>query len=109
MNLALNNLLWLYAIKPNQTKSYLIYMYKEDLALNILQLLICHKTKQNQTKPNQTLFGFICLLTVKNFLLYLSNTNHFQITFTKRWDSNRYYHSRPECCILTYDPAGLSK
>ena len=24
---------------------YLIYMYKEDLALNNLQWLICHKTK----------------------------------------------------------------
>ena len=29
-------------------KSYLIYMYKEDLALNNLQGLICHKTNQNQ-------------------------------------------------------------
>ena len=29
-------------------------MYKKDLALNDLQWLICHKTKQNQTKPNQT-------------------------------------------------------
>ena len=27
---------------------YLIYMYKEDLALNNLQWLICHKTQQNQ-------------------------------------------------------------
>ena len=25
-------------------------MYKEDLALNNLQWLICHKTKPNQTK-----------------------------------------------------------
>ena len=30
---------------------YVICMYKEDLALNNLQWLICHKT---QTKPNQT-------------------------------------------------------
>ena len=38
-----------YAIKANQTKSYIyIYMYKEDLALNDLQWLICHKTKPNQ-------------------------------------------------------------
>ena len=53
-----------YAIKPNQTKSnhiYLIYLitlvgylmpnplytYKEDLALNNLQGLICHRTKPN--------------------------------------------------------------
>ena len=28
---------------------YLIYMYKEDLALNNLQWLICHKTQPNQT------------------------------------------------------------
>ena len=26
---------------------YLIYMYKEDLALNNLQWLICHKTQLN--------------------------------------------------------------
>ena len=27
---------------------YIVYMYKEDLALNNLQWLICHKTKLNQ-------------------------------------------------------------
>ena len=31
-----------------------MYMYIEDLALNNLQWLVCHKTKPNQTK-------FICL------------------------------------------------
>ena len=34
-----------------QTKSdpiYLMYMYKEDLALNNLQRWICHKTQPNQ-------------------------------------------------------------
>ena len=31
--------------KPNHI--YLINMYKEDLALNNLQWLICHKTKPN--------------------------------------------------------------
>ena len=30
-------------------------MYKEDLALNNLQWLICHKTKPNQIKPNQNI------------------------------------------------------
>ena len=29
-------------------------MYKEDLVLNNLQLLICNKTQTNQPKPNQT-------------------------------------------------------
>ena len=28
-------------------------MYKEDLALNNLQWLICHKTKPNQTKTKE--------------------------------------------------------
>ena len=31
-------------------------MNKEDLALNNLQWLICHKTKPNQTKPKQILY-----------------------------------------------------
>ena len=38
-------------MQPNQTKVnniYLIYMYKEDLALNNFQWFICHKTKPNQ-------------------------------------------------------------
>ena len=30
---------------------YLIYMYKDDLALNNLQWLICHKTQTNQGTP----------------------------------------------------------
>ena len=49
-DLALNNLQWLICHKtqPNQIIYILIYMYKEDLALNNLQWLICHKTK---TKP----------------------------------------------------------
>ena len=29
-------------------------MYKMDLALNNLQLLICYKTKPTQTKQNET-------------------------------------------------------
>ena len=28
--------------------SYLIFMYKEDLSLNYLQWLICHKIQPNQ-------------------------------------------------------------
>ena len=45
-DLALNNLKLLICTEPNST--YLIYMYKEDLALNNLQWLICHKTQPNQ-------------------------------------------------------------
>ena len=49
-DLALNNLQGLICHKT-QTKPnhiYLLYMYKEDLALNNLQWLICHKTQPNQ-------------------------------------------------------------
>ena len=49
-DLALNNLQWLICHKtqPKPNHIYLIYMYKEDLALNNLQWLICHKTQPNQ-------------------------------------------------------------
>ena len=49
-NLALNNLQWLICHKtqPKPNPLYLIYMYKENLALNNLQWLICHKTQPNQ-------------------------------------------------------------
>ena len=33
---------------------YLIYMYKQDLALNNLQWMICYKTKSNQTATPTT-------------------------------------------------------
>ena len=48
-------------------KSYLIYMYKQDLALNDLQWLICHKTQPNQTNFH----SFV------GFQVFLSNTNNY--------------------------------
>ena len=39
-------------MKPNPTQPnhiYLIYVYKEDLAVNNLQHSVCHKTQPNQT------------------------------------------------------------
>ena len=49
-DLALNNLQCLICRKtqPKPNTIYLIYMYKEDLALNNQQCLICHKTQPNQ-------------------------------------------------------------
>ena len=41
------------AENPTKPKHiYLIYIYKKDLALDNLQLFICHKTKPNQTKSS---------------------------------------------------------
>ena len=48
-------------------------MNKQDLELNILQRLLCYKTKPNQVK-----------LIIKQFYL------------TKSWDPYRYYHSESE-------------
>ena len=50
-DLALNNLRLLICHKTNQIKSYIfdIYMYKENLALNNLQWLICYKTQPHKT------------------------------------------------------------
>ena len=51
-DLALNKLQWLICHKTKQKKIiYSIYMYKKDLALNNLQWLICDKTQANQIKP----------------------------------------------------------
>ena len=57
--------------QPNPT--YLIYMYKENLALNNLQGLIYHKTQPNQTNPNQQTDPNIsnlelCLVNISNKL-----------------------------------------
>ena len=51
-DLPLNNLQGLICHKthPKPNHIYLIYMYKQDLALNNQQWLICHKTQPNQTK-----------------------------------------------------------
>ena len=61
--LALNNLQWLicYKIQPNPNHIYLIYMYKEDLALNNLQWFICH-----QTKPNQIIYIYYIYIYISS-------------------------------------------
>ena len=38
-------------------KSYIIYMWKQNLELNYSQGLTCHKILPNQTKPNQTKYS----------------------------------------------------
>ena len=49
-DLALNNLQGLICHEPPTKLNhiYLIYMYKQDLALNNLQGLICHEPQPNQ-------------------------------------------------------------
>ena len=51
-DLALNNLQWLICHKTKPNHIYLIYMYKEDLALNNLQWLICHKNQLTYQPPS---------------------------------------------------------
>ena len=61
----------------NKLYIFMIYMYKEDLALNNLQCLICHKTKPNQTKPN------ICFLLGKLICL-LQSWKLFSFSFSRK-------------------------
>ena len=52
-DLALNNEQWLTCHNHTEPNHiYLVYIHKQDVALNNLQLLVCHKTKPNPTKPN---------------------------------------------------------
>ena len=44
-------------------------MYKEDLVLNNLQGLICHKTQPNQTKP-KIWYYFLNNVVTQDFFFY---------------------------------------
>ena len=72
MALALNNLKRVdmplnKGTKPNQKNPiYLIYMYKEDLALNNRQWFICRKTQ-----PNKIIYiCYICIKSIWNWITY---------------------------------------
>ena len=65
-DLALNSLQWLICHKTQLNQIiYLIYMYKEDLALNNLQQLICHKTQ-----PNKIIYIYIYIYLTKLGIVY---------------------------------------
>ena len=69
-------------------------MYKEDLALNNLQWLICHKTK-----PNQTLGG-----VVENFLLtpgYISPVPESRYQMSMR-NTNAFHFVDVVCLVLRH-------
>ena len=54
-------------------------MYKEYLALNNLQWLICHKIQPNQTKPNHYISGtFIFAPTIAPWLISVKITIKWQ-------------------------------
>ena len=61
-----------YAGKPSQTKSYIfnVYIYKEKLALNNLQWLICYKTKPTQTHPIPSVSFPICIAVIFMFNIF---------------------------------------
>ena len=64
---------------------YQIYMYKKDLALNNIQRLIYHKTKPNQSNPNQggcprgvVVKAMGCGIVVSEFVLQSRYYVHFR-------------------------------
>ena len=56
-----------------------VYKYKMDLALNNLQWLICHKTKQNQILPliREIIIMIIIIIIIIIIISYdVENPNH---------------------------------
>ena len=89
--------------KPNHI--YLMYMYKQDLALNNLQWLICHKTKWiNEsifiTYEKQRLFFSLKLVSNK----YICHHHHvvpparISLTLSRHFS----YHSSPPAGLQDY-------
>ena len=69
-----------YAKKKKQKKKtanpnhiYFMYRYKEDLALNILQWLICHKLQPNQTISILYIYMYKEDLVLNNLQLLICN------------------------------------
>ena len=68
-------------------------MYKEGLALNNLQWLICHKTQPNQTLYTRTETGIIKLLILlcKQLCLmfmYIAMKIHWTLCIFIRWSAS---------------------
>ena len=77
-----------------------IYMYKQDLALNNPLWVIYHKTKSNQTKPNQTnvyscnisyMVSIKHLICVDELVLYFDLLTRPKMPF-QRWCTGRRWH-----------------
>ena len=69
--------------EPNHI--YLIYMYKEDLALNNLQGLIC-QYKPNETKSNETNLSYL-----PNSFIIESNNNNMKDKLVKNKHLNFFF------------------
>ena len=68
-------------------------MYKEGLALNNLQWLICHKTQPNQTKPNP-----VYLIYMYEGGLALNNPQ-WLICHRSKADQTKLVFSSSRCCF----------
>ena len=113
----------------NPTKSnpiYLIYMYKEDLALNYLQWLICQKNQPNPTKSYifniymymkdlalNNLQWLTCLKTQPNQILYnyyiyiyiYSFVNYYQANLSRNYlFPHPFIHSKIFFSFLSNSP-----
>ena len=95
-------------------------MYKEDLALNNLQWLICHKTKLNQTYWDYYLYSllvifcelddFLYIIFVATELFFLRDSFHLYINFFYRnrlpfhyraqWKEIDHFKNRNACFPL---------
>ena len=91
--------------KPNHI--YLIYMYKEDLAINNQKWLICHKTKQikksfNESKNITTIykFGQNYKLDYCTFYFYKNNNSCLNFWNEKKNNLNMSTGKKKSCIIV---------
>ena len=74
---------------------YLIYMYKEDLALNDLPWLICHKTHANQIIDTD---GDFCILSLSSKFFF----HWLPFIVYKVCDIKKYFRMKIKFFILNF-------
>ena len=82
-------------------------MYKEDVALNSLQLLICHKTKRKPNDPNlakRDYFVDFCLSTDLQVLFLMRENKYF---FRCRWIFLEYMYLPNPSALVAYDTRSI--
>ena len=61
-----------------------------DLALNNLQMLICHKTKPNQTNDGAPQRILLCVTNFVHYFLYLS-----RVFISNTYNKKNFIHHKP--------------
>ena len=87
---------------------YIWYMYKQDLALNNLQKLICHKTQPTNQPTNQQIASFyssslifidiyLLIVLLKHLTQFLTKTHTKMYTQRNQWFLKECHRIRTIC------------